>query len=98
MNSCNCKGNLQGHYAPGKPEIFSWTSAMINITICLCAVDGGYGKWGKWGKCSKTCGGGQQTRKRKCNKPKPSKGGKKCNALGPSKETQECNTNPCGRK
>lgn len=31
---------------------------MINIIICLCVVDGGYGKWGKWGKCSKICGGG----------------------------------------
>ena len=35
-----------------------------------CPVDGFFGSWGKWSKCSKTCGGGLQTRKRTCFEPR----------------------------
>ena len=51
-------------------------------------VDGGYKEWSS---CSKSCGGGTQTRT--CTNPKPSGGGKDCTGLGPS--TQSCNPQDC---
>ncbi|KAL9955598.1 hypothetical protein ACROYT_G036941 [Oculina patagonica] len=59
-----------------------------------CPVDGKWGRWGAWSDCSVTCGGGEQKRVRKCNKPKPAGGGKKCE--GDKEMTKECNTNSCG--
>merc|ERR1712003_17258 len=60
-----------------------------------CPRDGGWSDWGKWSKCSKTCGGGTQTRKRSCRKPAPAYGGKKCG--GKDTESQKCNTQKCPR-
>lgn len=56
-------------------------------------VDGKYSEWESWGACTKSCGGGEQTRKRKCNKPAPAGDGKACE--GPSTETGQCNTLRC---
>ncbi|XP_078346606.1 uncharacterized protein LOC144631897 [Oculina patagonica] len=61
-----------------------------------CPVDGGYSSWGPYGNCSKTCGGGVQTRDRTCTNPPPANGGKDCNGLGPSSSTRKCNEQPCG--
>jgi len=60
-----------------------------------CPVNGGYSDWGPYGRCSKTCGGGQQTRKRTCTNPPPSHGGEDCSALGPDSSTRECNNQRC---
>ena len=59
------------------------------------AVNGGYSDWGPYGACSKTCGGGIQTRTRTCTNPPPSNGGKDCSSLGPASATKECNTDTC---
>merc|ERR1712193_233845 len=61
-------------------------SVICAMTIYPKAVNGG---WSDFGKCSKTCGGGVQTRK--CSKPAPANGGKKC--VGAS--SQKCNTKAC---
>lgn len=58
-------------------------------------VNGGYSTWEPYGACSKSCGGGKQTRQRACTNPPPANGGKDCSDLGPNSETQECNTEPC---
>eukprot|EP00112_Aurelia_sp_Birch-Aquarium-sp1_P001384 Seg1147.11 transcript_id=Seg1147.11/GoldUCD/mRNA.D3Y31 product=Hemicentin-1 protein_id=Seg1147.11/GoldUCD/D3Y31 len=58
-----------------------------------CPVDGGFSEWSKFGECSAKCGGGSQTRTRKCIKPAPAHGGKHCE--GSSMESQICNTTPC---
>ncbi|XP_029202215.2 uncharacterized protein LOC114966489 [Acropora millepora] len=60
-----------------------------------CPVNGGYSTWEPYGACSKSCGGGKQTRQRACTNPPPANGGKDCSDLGPNSETQECNTEPC---
>jgi len=59
----------------------------------LCPVNGGYSSWSTYGSCSKSCGGGQQSRTRKCNNPTPANGGSQCS--GVSSESKNCNTQPC---
>lgn len=49
------------------------------------------GSWSNWSGCSKTCGGGKQTRTRKVLYP-PKFGGKQC---PPLTNTRVCNTKPC---
>ena len=49
-------------------------------------LDGG---WSRFGSCSKTCGGGTQSRM--CSEPAPANGGKDC--VGDA--TKECNTRVC---
>ena len=58
-----------------------------------CSVDGMYGEFGDWSECSAECGGGTQTRSRRCNNPAPKNGGADCE--GKSEEMRACNTNPC---
>ena len=60
-----------------------------------CAVNGGLSEWGSWQKCSKSCGGGTQSRIRSCTNPAPAYGGKDCADLGVNKESQKCNNQPC---
>jgi len=58
-----------------------------------CPVNGGYSSWSTYGSCSKSCGGGQQSRIRKCNNPTPTNGGSQCS--GVASESKNCNTQPC---
>ena len=68
--------------------------------VHMYTVDGGYGAWSDYGECSVTCGGGQQSRERKCNNPEPLFGGKTCEQqeLGPGSETKICNDEACPGK
>ena len=61
-------------------------------------VNGGYSDWKPYGVCSKTCGGGVQTRERTCTNPMPSNGGKNCSGLGPENTTRECKNQECPGK
>ena len=61
-------------------------------------VHGGYGEWEAAGGCSKSCGGGEQVFRRKCDRPIPANNGRNCSALGPAEEKRECNTQPCPGK
>lgn len=59
-----------------------------------CPIDGSYSEWSEWSKCSKTCGGGKQSRTRSYISPKH--GGidipEKNRSL---RETQNCNIEQC---
>uniref|UniRef100_A0A673ID81 A disintegrin and metalloproteinase with thrombospondin motifs 14-like n=1 Tax=Sinocyclocheilus rhinocerous TaxID=307959 RepID=A0A673ID81_9TELE len=55
--------------------------------------DGGWSSWGKFGSCSRTCGGGIQSRSRQCNNPVPAYGGRDC--PGSTFDYQVCNTEDC---
>ncbi|CAH3038827.1 unnamed protein product [Porites evermanni] len=60
-----------------------------------CPVNGGYSAWGPYRNCSKSCGGGVQTRTRTCTNPPPAYGGNDCSKLGPNISTRECNNHGC---
>ncbi|XP_020915806.1 coadhesin [Exaiptasia diaphana] len=57
--------------------------------------NGGYSQWSVFTDCSKTCGGGIRSRRRKCNNPLPSFGGSNCSRLGPPSQVFACNRQPC---
>ena len=60
-----------------------------------CPVDCEVGPWSDWSSCSKSCGGGEQTRRREVITP-AANGGAACTTLA---ETRVCNPqapNPCG--
>ena len=56
-------------------------------------VDGGFSDWDEWGPCTAQCGGGDQTRSRRCDNPVPEFGGLDCD--GDYTECQRCNMDPC---
>ncbi|KFO28580.1 Hemicentin-1 [Fukomys damarensis] len=58
-----------------------------------CPVDGGWGNWQSWSHCSVSCGGGEKTRKRLCDNPVPSKGGRSCR--GDATQVSRCSTQAC---
>ena len=56
-------------------------------------VEGSWGSWRPWSSCSKTCGGGTQTRGRLCDSPAPVYGGGDCR--GDQSQEKQCNTHSC---
>ncbi|XP_031548611.1 uncharacterized protein LOC116286289 [Actinia tenebrosa] len=62
--------------------------------ICKpAAIVGKWGQWSSWSSCSATCGKPYRSRKRYCNNPPPSNGGKNCE--GNHLETDACSSKPC---
>ena len=68
------------------------TSTTTTTTITSKPVDGEWSDW-SWSSCSKTCGKGTQTGKRKCVFPEPYNKGEYC--PGSSSQTQVCNNGNC---
>jgi len=58
-----------------------------------CPIDGGFSEWDEWSACTVECGGGDQTRSRRCDNPVPEFGGLECE--GDFTECQRCNMDPC---
>ena len=56
-------------------------------------VDGGFSDWDEWGACTAACGGGDQTRARRCDNPAPQFDGLDCE--GPLTGCQRCNVDLC---
>ncbi|XP_043325993.1 A disintegrin and metalloproteinase with thrombospondin motifs 13 [Cervus canadensis] len=55
-----------------------------------------HGHWSGWGPaspCSRSCGGGVITRRRRCNNPRPAFGGRAC--VGSDLQAEMCNTQAC---
>ncbi|CAH3186170.1 unnamed protein product [Porites evermanni] len=59
--------------------------------VAAFPVDGKYSDWSEFTDCTKTCGGGQKSRRRSCTNPSPQNGGKDCTSLGPDTEYADCN-------
>lgn len=71
----------------------------IDVTLVLFyLVDGNYNEWSFWSACSATCGDGSRIRRRACENPEPSTGGKNCEALGNDVESESCNEGACPGK
>uniref|UniRef100_A0A8C4ZJ04 SCO-spondin n=1 Tax=Gadus morhua TaxID=8049 RepID=A0A8C4ZJ04_GADMO len=58
-----------------------------------CTRDGGWGQWSNWTDCTKSCGGGVQSRRRECDSPAPEGEGDYCEGLGT--EVTACSTLHC---
>ncbi|CAL8400400.1 unnamed protein product [Gadus morhua 'NCC'] len=58
-----------------------------------CDRDGGWGQWSNWTDCTKSCGGGVQSRRRECDSPAPEGEGDYCEGLGT--EVTACSTLHC---
>jgi len=65
----------------------------VSCSTNTCPVNGGWGNYGSWSGCSKTCGGGEKTRTRKCDNPEPAHGGSQCE--GSDTQKTSCNTHQC---
>lgn len=70
--------------------IFGFT---LNLFLIVVPIDGEFGKWSEYSKCSQSCGGGIQSRTRKCDSPAPENGGADC--FGNRNETRQCSIKPC---
>jgi len=70
------------------------TSSQIKLKLIpAIKVDGGWTEWDEWSSCTKSCGSGEQFRKRFCTAPKPLHGGEKCS--GHDRQSKLCNIIPC---
>ncbi|XP_037347291.1 A disintegrin and metalloproteinase with thrombospondin motifs 13 [Talpa occidentalis] len=55
-----------------------------------------HGHWSSWGRpspCSRSCGGGVATRRRRCDNPRPAFGGRAC--VGADLQAEMCHTQAC---
>ena len=59
-------------------------------------VNGNWGGWTAFGVCSRTCGGGTQSRTRTCDNPPPLNAGATC--AGDPTELRACGTKGCPGK
>ncbi|KAI9545246.1 hypothetical protein NQZ68_037826 [Dissostichus eleginoides] len=65
------------------------SASLLHVTV----RDGGWGRWSNWTDCTKSCGGGVQSRRRECDSPRPEGEGNYCEGL--RSEVIACNTNHC---
>ncbi|KAK3093008.1 hypothetical protein FSP39_009947 [Pinctada imbricata] len=79
--------------AYGGRKCFGRDEKHVPCNTHKCPVHGGWSSWGPYGDCSKSCGGGIQTKERVCNLPLPIYGGDVC--PGKTTKTRRCNTKKC---
>merc|ERR1712048_1508884 len=87
-NECYCEIGMTGTNTKA-----DYAARWMTRSFPTIPFDGSFGRWSLFSKCSKDCGGGEMTRSRKCDSPKPQHGGKNC--IGDDTETKECNTQAC---
>ncbi|GBM33564.1 Semaphorin-5A [Araneus ventricosus] len=81
----NCLG-------PDQEEIFCSTNPPCPA-YSKVPIHGHWSEWTSWSECSSPCGGGLQTRERKCNDPAPQYGGSECS--GCDQDFRICNNHLC---
>ncbi|KAM4544149.1 SCO-spondin [Fundulus diaphanus] len=99
--SVSCGAGLQSRYrfcsspqqsGSGLPCLGHHREDQVCI-ITPCDLDGGWSQWSDWTECTKSCGGGIQSRRRHCDSPTPEGDGNYCEGLGT--EVRACNTDHC---
>uniref|UniRef100_A0A3Q3AAE4 SCO-spondin n=1 Tax=Kryptolebias marmoratus TaxID=37003 RepID=A0A3Q3AAE4_KRYMA len=99
--SVSCGTGLRSRYrfcsspqrsGSGLPCLGPHRDDQVCITT-LCDRDGGWSQWSNWTACTKSCGGGVQSRRRHCDNPIPEGEGNYCEGLGT--EVITCNTDHC---
>ncbi|KAJ8010539.1 hypothetical protein DPEC_G00076130 [Dallia pectoralis] len=99
--SLRCGPGLQSRYrfcsspersGSGLPCIGADRQDQLCMTAS-CDRNGGWGVWSNWTDCTKSCGGGVQSRRRECDSPSPDGDGDYCEGLGT--EVRACSTNHC---
>jgi len=99
--TCNTGWQIRQRLCDSPPPSFGGPDCQGNkqekaaCNTQLCPVNGQFGDWTDWTRCSKSCGIGEQNRRRYCNEPAPANGGQKCH--GNFAETVYCNTHECPR-
>ncbi|XP_068752195.1 uncharacterized protein [Montipora capricornis] len=89
---CN---NPPPQYGGRNCTIFGPNEETRDCFVKVCPVDGNYSNWSTFGMCSKTCGGGEKIRTRKCDNPAPVGEGRNCSGLGPPIDARPCNNETC---
>ncbi|XP_036351171.2 hemicentin-1 [Ochotona princeps] len=86
--TCDNPRPSHGGRACGGPD-----SQVQRCNANMCPVDGSWGHWHRWSQCSASCGGGEKTRRRLCDSPAPSQGGRSC--AGDATQVSRCNSQAC---
>nr|XP_058953113.1 coadhesin-like [Pocillopora verrucosa] len=96
---CNNASSVQGRSACSGPSMETQICNQFvpcSVGAPLAAMESAEGRWAAWGPyttCSKSCGGGTQSRIRKCVDPSRSHSLKTCK--GAFRQRRQCNLNPC---
>ncbi|XP_054724810.1 semaphorin-5A-like [Uloborus diversus] len=77
---------------PDKDEIYCATNPPCPA-FTRSPIHGHWSEWTAWSECSSPCGGGMQTRERRCDDPAPQFGGHEC--YGCHQDFRICNTHLC---
>ncbi|KAL9961562.1 hypothetical protein ACROYT_G030522 [Oculina patagonica] len=89
---CYNTGNPQS--CVGSPNVYGIERQNVSCQISDCpAIDGSWGRWSEWYVCSVQCGDGYKKRFRKCDDPKPMRGGLYC--PGTSEISEGCVMKRC---
>ncbi|CAH8660274.1 unnamed protein product [Heterobilharzia americana] len=62
----------------GGAHCFGETTEIRACLVSFCPTDGEWGSWTPWSACTATCGAGLSQRRRRCDSPPPSNGGRPC--------------------
>ncbi|CAH8874719.1 unnamed protein product [Trichobilharzia szidati] len=62
----------------GGAHCFGETTEIRSCLVSFCPTDGEWGSWTPWSACTATCGAGLSQRRRRCDSPPPSNGGRPC--------------------
>ena len=66
------------------------------VQVC-CATRSQWSEWSDWTTCSKKCGGGQNSRERRCLNNVPETTCEGADEPNSKSQTQKCNKHPCVR-
>ena len=85
--------NSSKEYTSLRAIFFNQCPPLKSSPFFFFPVDGQWSEWKPWTECTRSCGGGIQTRARACNNPSPAHGGSDC--VGRADGARPCNSDLC---